>query len=271
MAAQNGDATTVAAVTSTTTFDNELSFMAQLAGDAAGRMRKSARVAVGTRKPDGSRVTSVDTSINDHVIDAVARRFPSHGVIGEERSLPTSSSRQFVVDPIDGTLGYCAHISTSCFSLALIEDGQPVAAIVADPWADATWTATIHDATRRDGTLCHVDDTSTLEHAIIDVESHHYGQFADLLGNQRANPLRLSATVRAGAAVADGSFAGVLYNHGRTWDVAAISLLISQAGGRVGHTDRSDIRYDGEVGAWLGTAPALWDTIADMWEHNLQR
>src|ERR1700733_11062705 len=69
-------------------------------------------------KADGTPVTSTDLAVNDLVIDAVRQSYPSHSVLGEEKSALNGDSAEWtwVCDPLDGTIPFGHSIPTFAFS-----------------------------------------------------------------------------------------------------------------------------------------------------------
>src|SRR5690606_7148188 len=111
--------------------DEYLAFAKTLATEAGQIMRDHFVLGIDTEwKQDATPLTIADTSINQLVIDQVKQRFPTHGVLGEEASFGTDREYLWVVDPVDGTMPYSHGIPTSTFSLALVQNGQPIVAAV---------------------------------------------------------------------------------------------------------------------------------------------
>ena len=105
-------------------------------------------------KADSSPVTIADETINQIVIDWIRSKYPTHGVIGEEDSVDGSDSRfTWVCDPVDGTLPYTLGIPTNVFCLALVDDGEPVVAVIYDPYMDRMYTAVAAPCSRANTAL----------------------------------------------------------------------------------------------------------------------
>jgi myo-inositol-1(or 4)-monophosphatase len=79
----------------------------------------------------------VDRRIEDDIRAEIARRFPSHGIVGEERDGAPSSAQGFVwaLDPIDGTTNFVRRYPLFASSIGVLYDGVPVAGAV---WCSAT-------------------------------------------------------------------------------------------------------------------------------------
>jgi fructose-1,6-bisphosphatase/inositol monophosphatase family enzyme len=219
-------------------------------------------------KFDGSDLTDVDVAINEYVVNEISGRFPGHQVLGEEGGtmIDDLDRPTWVVDPVDGTFPYVAGIGVACFSVALVVDGAARVAVVVDPFTGAVWQATDTSETTRLGQVCAVSRKTSVRGANIDVGGRERVGLFSYLDALGARTTSYRATVRAGAAVADGGFDALTYGGGKAWDVAAVSLLIERAGGFVGHADGSFCHLAGPVGKWVGACSReMFDAVAEGW------
>ena len=82
-------------------------------------------------------VTAADLAIERHLREAIRRRYPTHGIVGEE--LPDESadaSHCWVIDPIDGTRGFVLGLPTWGILLGLMQGGRPVLGLMYQPLTD---------------------------------------------------------------------------------------------------------------------------------------
>jgi myo-inositol-1(or 4)-monophosphatase len=158
--------------------DEYKTFAVTLAHQAGKIMLEHFQVGVPTEiKPEAGNtpVTVADKLINDMVIDAVRTRFPEHAVLGEEQSLvKTAAPYTWVCDPIDGTMPYSAGVPTNVFSIALVDgkDGQPVLAIVFDPYMKRLYCAAKGKGATLNNTPIHVNEVKSLSDATIGTSSN---------------------------------------------------------------------------------------------------
>ena len=76
------------------------------------------------------------------IIETLLGAYPGHGILGEEfGSERLDAECVWVLDPIDGTLNYVATHRDWAISLALVDDGAPTVAVLADPVAGRLYTA----------------------------------------------------------------------------------------------------------------------------------
>ncbi|KXK26935.1 MAG: Inositol-1-monophosphatase [candidate division WS6 bacterium OLB20] len=134
-------------------------------------------------KADGTPLTEADTRINRMVIEEISRRFPDHGVLGEEESSETDREFVWVCDPIDGTIPYSHGLTISTFSLALVRNGMPVTGVVFDPFQDRLYAAEKDAGTTANGVKVQVNNRTTLKDAVVSINGPEYftGILNDLL------------------------------------------------------------------------------------------
>ena len=85
-------------------------------------------------KADASPVTAADRGAEQAMRELIGRRYPEHGVLGEEfgETLPGARYR-WVLDPIDGTKAFLANCYLFGTLIALLRDGRPIIGAIASP------------------------------------------------------------------------------------------------------------------------------------------
>jgi myo-inositol-1(or 4)-monophosphatase len=211
----------------------------RVAGAALDELRPRLRAANGRverqRKDDGTPVSSADHEVDERLGSAIAGAFPDHGVLSEERHTTTPDADWcWIVDPIDGTSNFIAGLPWWCVSVALAYRGEVVLGIVDAPALDARWTAVLGQGTRRDGEVMRVREPIDPR----DAELRHVPLMLTTGTAPRARKagLRLNPRVMGSYAldmvsVAEGVAAGSLAMVPHVWDIAASTLLVTEAGG----------------------------------------
>lgn len=189
-------------------------------------------------KDDGSSVTIADKKINHMVIEELAAKFPNDAVIGEEESNGDfGMGRKWFCDPIDGTEAFVWGVPTAMFSLALIIDGRPVMGVAYDPFLDRMYTAIKGRGSYCNGKSLKVSEKN-LQNGLLAVTSNIRKIYEPDSPIKNAANSNIRIAVICGAVyksvlVASGKLAGhfadVIANH----DVAAVELIICEAGGKV--------------------------------------
>jgi len=256
----------------------ELDFAMEMAVDAGKIMKKYFRSEeVGTEwKTDHTPLTVADNKINDLLIERVEKRYPSHGVIGEESSYMEERDIVWVVDPIDGTAPYSLGIPTSTFCLALVDrsDGQPVIAVVYDPFLDHLYTAKRGAGAFLNENKIKTSMAKNFHHSYIAVNG-----FSKKIENGRVliRPGKLMERIRhdhggkcltfqshvyTAMKVASGELVGSVLAFGSPWDAAAASLIVEEAGGLSTDLNGMTRRYDEFAnGTVVAANQAILDTL----------
>lgn len=202
-------------------------------------------------KEDDTPVTVADRAINQMVIDRIAREYPEHGVVGEEASYGRRDvSMQWVCDPIDGTVPFMLGIPTNVFALALCEDGDPIVAVITDPYLSR-----LYAATRDGGAFCNdhrlsVSTKTELRGSMMNVSGRADDDPADgtaisrVLDAAGVRQMHHHSILYEVVQVASGMFDAAIYAKSHPWDAAAGALLVTEAGGTVTDITGDQQRYD---------------------------
>ncbi len=93
-------------------------------------------------KPDNTPVTRADKNAEQLIRKIIAKKFPDHGIIGEEFE-PTNPQARFkwIIDPIDGTKNFIRKLPLWCTLLAVLENDKPIIGIAYYPYTDEIFTA----------------------------------------------------------------------------------------------------------------------------------
>ena len=215
-------------------------------------------------------VTRCDTGVQHFLQAELARRWPDVQFLGEEEgcAAPDPAGRVFVLDPVDGTANLMHHFGHSAVSLALVETGESVLALVYNPFLDEMFTAVKGGGARCNGRPIHASAAPGLARSVVAIGTSPYDrQFTSAnFAAFRAIFDRCEDIRRTGSAaldlayVAAGRVEGYLEHNLKPWDFAAGILLVTEAGGRVS-------RYDGGAPIPLqnehivAAAPAVFDEL----------
>jgi myo-inositol-1(or 4)-monophosphatase len=199
-------------------------------------------------------VTRADKESEEVIAARIRERFPRDGFLGEEggRRGGGDEARIWIVDPLDGTTNFIAGFPFWCVSVAAREKGEIVAGIVWDPLRAELYAAERGGGAFRNGERLRVTEQPHLDGAFLATGfPFRSKERIDLyLALFRALFLRARAIRRAGSAaldlanVAAGVFDGFFEFKLSIWDIAAGSLLIEEAGGRVTDFDGRDNHWE---------------------------
>ncbi|TFB69066.1 histidinol phosphatase [Cryobacterium glaciale] len=121
--------------------DLELGLALADAADAISSARFTALDLVVTTKPDRTPVTDADQAVERAIRDLLAQHRPDDGILGEEFGTAGSTTRQWIIDPIDGTAGFLRGIPIWATLISLAIDGVPVLGVVSAPALGKRWWA----------------------------------------------------------------------------------------------------------------------------------
>jgi myo-inositol-1(or 4)-monophosphatase len=184
-------------------------------------------------------VTDADVAGEQLIVGRLVEQFPEDGVVAEEGGRrPSSSGRQWFVDPLDGTFNFSRGIPIWGISLALFVGDDPVVGVVHDPVRDETFRAARrHGAwlgsNRLAGSGAH-DLRSSVVHVTVDFDSSE--MHAGLSDLARIVPRALKTRNLGSAAlglayVSAGRLDAMVHRFANTWDFGAGALLVEEAGG----------------------------------------
>lgn len=193
-------------------------------------------------KGDFDLVTEADRTSEKLIVERLRSYFPSHGIVAEEGGGHESPSEyRWYVDPLDGTTNFAHGYPTFNVTLALERAGEIVCGVVHDPTRNETFTAERGAGAYLNNRRMHVSKTRTLADSLfstgfpsrkrhLNVNIHFYHQMAMLTHGVR----RGGAAAIDLAYVAAGRLDGFWEFKLNPWDMAAGSLLVTEAGGRIG-------------------------------------
>lgn len=245
-----------------------LEFAVQLADMAGEIMAECLRAETQhSVKSDGGMVTIADTKVNTEVIKRVQKHYPSHGVLGEEESLAASSEYVWVCDPIDGTKMYAHNIPTSMFSLALVEAGLPVVGLAYNPW-----TKDMYRAVRGEGAFKNDAPIMVAQQAVGTQGRNAIGNWREYYTKTMQQRLKASQwevipqypLVIKGCLVAEGFLNGQIYSGNGAHDIAALKLIIEEAGGTVTDLEGNEQRYDRVINGAILSNGLIHDELLQL-------
>ena len=191
-------------------------------------------------------VTEIDHASEDAIIETLLTAYPQHGIHAEESGRTHGNPHAdhvWIIDPLDGTTNFIHGFPVYCVSIALAVAGRVEQAVVYDPTRNDLFTATKGRGAYLNERRIRVSKRTQLKDCLIstgfpfrpgDNFKSYLNMMADVM--QRTAGLR-----RPGAAALDLAYVAAGFTDGffetglSIWDVAAGSLLVTEAGGLVGN------------------------------------
>ncbi len=191
-------------------------------------------------------VTEVDHAAEQAIIETLTTAYPGHGIWAEESGREhgaKDSDFVWIIDPLDGTTNFIHGLPVYCVSIALAVKGKIEQAVVYDPTRNDLFTATKGRGAFLNDRRLRVSKRIHLKESLISTgfpfrPGDDFNNYLKMMGDvmQRTAGLR-----RPGAAALDLAYVAAGYTEGffetglQPWDVAAGSLLVTEAGGLVGN------------------------------------
>jgi myo-inositol-1(or 4)-monophosphatase len=218
-------------------FARERDVAVQAARDAGAIVRRyyESGVEVREKSPD-SPVTKADLEANAAIRRLISASFPEDGWLSEETADSTERlgrRRVWVVDPLDGTKEFIAHIPEFCVCIALTEAGRPVVAVEYNPAADRLYVAVRGEGTTVNGARARVSATARVPEAVV-LASRSEDKRGEWDAFKPRCRVKLTGSVafklaELSTGAGDATFTLTPKNE---WDICAGTLLVEEAGGR---------------------------------------
>ena len=197
-------------------------------------------------KDGGSPVSDADIAVDNFLRERLPRLVPGawFSEETEDNGARLDATRLWIVDPIDGTRAYVSGLTDWAVSVALVENGRPVAAAVFSPMEDGFYLALAGEGATRDGSAIAASTGAGFERARVAGPQRRIDRLAKSEPNIIAEPKVHSLALRI-ARVATGrldvAFAGP---DSHDWDLAAADLLVHEAGGALTTYDGRPLIYN---------------------------
>ena len=211
-----------------------------------------------SKKGPGDYVSAADHKAEQVLYEELSKVRPGYGFIGEERGLIEGSDKThtWIVDPLDGTTNFLHAIPHFAVTAALERDGVIVAGVTFNPvtnelfWAEKGKGAYLNDKRLRVAARRNMDE-AVLATGIPFLGKPGHGVFLKELHqiSQRVSGVRRFGSAALDLAyVAAGRFDGYWERGLKNWDMAAGTLLVTEAGGKVTNADGAETALlDGTV------------------------
>jgi myo-inositol-1(or 4)-monophosphatase len=210
----------------------------------AGRMtldfrRKAGGLAV-DRKSKKDLVSEADRAVEDYLVREILRKFPSHGIFGEETGRRGGDEFCWVIDPIDGTTSFVHGQPFYSVSIGVQQNGRTILAAVHAPALGELFEAAAGKGATLNGEPIGVSKESRLEDSLLATgfacmrDGHAYNNLPYF---QQILP-RIRDIRRTGSAAVDlsyiacGRLEGFWELNLKPYDIAAGELIVAEAGGR---------------------------------------
>jgi myo-inositol-1(or 4)-monophosphatase len=215
-------------------------------------------------------VTEADLASQRAMEALILERYPDHRFVGEEslgETLPLHEGWQWLVDPLDGTTNFVHGLPYYAVSVAVALDGRVLAGAVLDPVKNECFSAAEGAGAWLGRDMIHTSGALNLNDALLAFSlparvKPHDRELQDLIriASKCQGLRRFGAAALNLCYVAAGRLDGYWARSLHAWDLAAGSLIVAQAGGRVASLGKSTVELN-EPGLLAAASGPLFDAL----------
>ena len=223
-----------------------------------------------TSKGRNDFVTEVDHAAEAEIIKLIRKNYPSHAFLAEESGRSGDSDTVWIIDPLDGTTNFLHGFPTFAVSIACQVKGRLEYGVVYDPISQEIFSASRGGGAHLDNRRIRVSKQRGLDGALIGTGFPYRAntRYMDgYLAMLRAVMESTAGVRRPGSASLDLAYVAA----GRTdgfweiglspWDTAAGTLLIQEAGGRIGTLTGGEYTQGGNI---LAGSPKVYAALLEL-------
>ncbi len=218
-------------------------------------------------------VTEVDQASEKIIIETLLTAYPDHGILAEESGQEHGAKDAecvWIIDPLDGTTNFIHGFPVYCVSIALAVRGKIEQAVIYDPTRNDLFTATKGRGAYMNDRRLRVSKRIRIQDCLIATgfpfrPGDDYKTYLSMMNDvmQRCAGLRRPGSAALDLAYVAAGFTDGLFESGLSpWDVAAGSLLVTEAGGLVGNfTGDADFLHQKEC---LAASPKIYAQMVSL-------
>ncbi|MDR4505168.1 MAG: inositol monophosphatase [Candidatus Scalindua sp.] len=195
-------------------------------------------------KKDDSLVTETDKESEILVRERIFKIFPEHGILGEEFGLKESDTDYYwCIDPLDGTSNFVRGIPLFAVSIALLHKNEPIVGVVYDPIHNNLFSALKGGGAFLNNVPLSTTNKPLQEKLLFAVQS----DYKEEIPGHMVRILKKAKIRNVGVAslhicyVAAGWLDCYVDQKSSLWDIAAGSLILTEAGGTISNTDGENL------------------------------
>ncbi len=192
------------------------------------------------KESQSSIVTEADLASDSIITGMIKKKFPGHNLISEESGfLNKNSEYTWIIDPLDGTSNFASGIPWFGILISLFRNNMPVMGGAYLPVSDTLYFAEKGEGALRNGKSLKMQKKLELRNSLI-AFSVDYTEDESFLNNgmqiyryvvKNSRNIRSTNSLVDFIYVAEGKFGGSINLFTKVWDISALGLIISEAGG----------------------------------------
>ena len=205
------------------------------------------------RKEDASSVVcDADLASEKYILEQLRAEFPDHNIIAEESGLVWKDAEYtWVIDPLDGTSNFVAGIPWFGVMIGVLRDSKPVLGAMYLPIEKTLYFAEAGQGAYRNRDRVQVTSETDLQNLLC---AFGFDPTPDLSSRKNVEMLfRVSGAFRNVRTTnslvdfcytTDGRFGGCINLKTKIWDIAAASIILPEAGGKLTYVDGRELAFE---------------------------
>jgi myo-inositol-1(or 4)-monophosphatase len=220
-----------------------------------------------TSKGRNDYVSEIDRSAEREIIDIIHKHYPEHAILAEESGSSGDNDAVWIIDPLDGTTNFLHGFPVFAVSIAVQVRGKLEIGVIYDPMRQEVFTAARGEGAHLENHRIRVSKQRGLEGALLatgfpyredEKYADNYFAMFRMLTTMCSGIRRPGAAALDLAYVACGRVDGFWEMGLKPWDTAAGTLMIREAGGRVGTLGGEEYRLGANI---VGGAPKVYEAL----------
>lgn len=225
-------------------------------------------------------VSEVDRGAEAAIVETLLEAYPDHGILAEEGTVNSKVKNPdniWIIDPLDGTTNFLHGLPQYCVSIALQHKGIVTQGVVYDPNRNDLFTATRGAGAYLNDRRLRVSRRTRMDESLVATGfPFRDGSMVEVYLDMMRDMIHKTAGIRrAGAAALDLAHVAAGWYEGfwevglNPWDMAAGSLLVTEAGGLV--TDLLGEDQYLQNGSIIAAAPKVLPQMLQTLSPHMQR
>jgi myo-inositol-1(or 4)-monophosphatase len=218
------------------------------------------------KESQSSIVTKADLKSDALIVRLITDKFHDHNILSEEGGFINKNSRYtWVIDPLDGTSNFASAIPWFGVLIALFEDSTPIMGGAYLPVTDHLYFAEKGKGVSKNGVPILLDKTKTLKNSLVAFAVDFTDDENELDSSLSVyrNLVKYSRNIRATNClidflnVSESKFGACINLYTRVWDISALGLILSEAGGVMKDINGKEVLYSFDDGITERNFPVM--------------
>jgi len=188
--------------------------------------------------------------------ETIKATYPTHNLFDFKPSLNSDSDYEWICDYIDGAFGYSKGHRVSVTSIALQYKNKTIVSAIYNPWTKQLFSASKNEGAFLNDKKINVSDESITKGTLVDVEWWPWADYDidtwlhNISKETGIYVLHVGSIIHAACLVASGSFGAAALGKsmvGKNHEIAAIKLIVEEAGGLMTDLEGAEVGYTNEI------------------------